>query len=83
VGNPDGFSVGRRHIDVHDLSPPGPSAKLLRYPNVPQIIGLIVANDRATFNELQTVYGWEDAYDLLEIIIIDSQNRKRMMPKPS
>ena len=29
----------------------------------------------ATLNELQTVYGAEDAYILLEILIVDGHNR--------
>lgn len=28
----------------------------------------------ATLNELQTVYGVEDAYNLLEILIVDDYN---------
>ena len=29
----------------------------------------------ATLNELQTVYGTEDLYDLLEIVTVDSYNK--------
>jgi hypothetical protein len=32
----------------------------------------------ATLHELDTVYGVEDLYDLLEIIIVDSENQHRV-----
>jgi hypothetical protein len=36
---------------------------------------MIVSADKATLRELQTDYGLEDAYDLAEIILVDSHNR--------
>lgn len=36
----------------------------------------------ATLHELQTVYGLEDCYDLLEIANVDAFNRMLMAPKP-
>jgi hypothetical protein len=30
----------------------------------------------ASLNELQTIYGIEDAYDLLEIICVDDYNQR-------
>lgn len=39
------------------------------------MIGTLVSAKAATLHELQTVYGIEDAYDLLEIAVIDSQNQ--------
>ena len=42
--------------------------------NVPQSIGGIISSGRATLLELQTVYGLEDAYDLMEIAQIDAHN---------
>jgi hypothetical protein len=41
---------------------------------VPRIVGAIVSAKLATLHELQTVYGLEDAYDLLEIASIDAYN---------
>jgi hypothetical protein len=37
---------------------------------------VIVSNGRATLAELQSVYGLEDAYDLLEIIQVDAYNEE-------
>jgi hypothetical protein len=30
----------------------------------------------ATLHELQTVYGLEDVYDMLEVIVVDAHNRQ-------
>jgi hypothetical protein len=35
---------------------------------------------KATLHELQTVYSLEDAYDLLEIAMIDDHNKKLLSP---
>jgi hypothetical protein len=35
-------------------------------------------SDRATLHELETVYGLEDLYDLLEIIEVDAWNAEQM-----
>ena len=50
----------------------------MAYANVPASIGLLVSRKMATLNELQTVYGMKDAYDMLEIIYIDSRNQADM-----
>jgi hypothetical protein len=41
-------------------------------------IGVIVSRKLATLNELQTVYGPQDEYDLCEIIMVDNENERRM-----
>ncbi len=46
------------------------------YPNLGDLIGTIVSSGRATLYELQTVYGTEDAYDLIEVVIIDAHNQR-------
>lgn len=83
MGSANGFSAGRKAIDIHKLSivASGPRPELLDYPNIPRLIGVIVSNGRATLHELDTVYGWEDAYDLLEIIVVDNNNRALLAPK--
>jgi hypothetical protein len=48
---------------------------------VPRIIGALISANRATLAELQTVYGIEDAYDLLEILAVDNANQRRMSEK--
>lgn len=45
---------------------------------MPQAIGRVVSLRMATLNELQTVYGSEDFYDLLEIMAVDSFNENVM-----
>jgi hypothetical protein len=44
--------------------------------NVPPIIGLLVSARVATLAELQSVYGVEDAYNLLEVVTVDAFNRR-------
>ncbi len=56
--------------------------QLIQYINVPKIIALLVGNKMASLHELSTVYGLEDAYDLIEILVVDSNN-KALLNKPS
>ena len=44
------------------------------FPNVEQFIGTIVANKLATLHELQTIYTYEDAWDLFEILAVTRYN---------
>ena len=37
-------------------------------------MGVIISKRMATLNELQTVYGTEDAYNLYEIIAVNNYN---------
>ncbi len=37
-------------------------------------IGLVLSAKMATLHEMQTVYGLEDVYDLLEIASVDAHN---------
>lgn len=43
--------------------------------NVPITISTVVTGGYATLHELDTVYGLEDVYDLLEIISVNAHNR--------
>lgn len=43
---------------------------------------MIVSARMASLAELQTVYGVRDAYNLAEILTIDSHNRRVMTPDP-
>lgn len=54
----------------------------MRYPNVPRTIATAISAKVASLNDLQTVYGLEDMYDLLEIAIVDSHNQDLMMKEP-
>ncbi len=42
--------------------------------NISPLIAVIVSHKLATLNELETVYGLEDALNLYEIIAIDTYN---------
>jgi hypothetical protein len=46
--------------------------------NLPRSIGAVVSKGLATLNELQTVYGAEDLYNLLEVLAVDSHNARVM-----
>lgn len=46
--------------------------------NIAGLIGMIVSADKATLSELQTVYGLEDAYNIGEIILVDSHNHAKV-----
>ena len=48
----------------------------VRYPNVSAAVGVVAASGRATIHEMSTVYGLEDIYDMIEIIVIDAHNRR-------
>lgn len=41
---------------------------------MPRVIAILVSRRMATLHELDTVYGTQDAYDLLEIAAIDAYN---------
>lgn len=43
---------------------------------MPRVVGALVSARLATLNELQTVYGVKDAYDLLEVLSVDAHNEQ-------
>lgn len=44
------------------------------YANVSGVVGVIVARKLSTMIELQTVYSYEDALDMAEIITVQNYN---------
>jgi len=48
---------------------------MLQYPNMPQIIAMVISNGKATLHELDTIYSVEDVYLMIDIIKVDAQNR--------
>ena len=44
------------------------------YLNVPKSIATVVSSRHASLHELDTVYGLQDLWELLEIITVDSHN---------
>lgn len=72
-----GFFARRRVVDFG--AGPGGAAlpvALVQYQNVPRVIGAVLSARLATLHELQTVYGVEDAYDLLEVLTVDAHNEQ-------
>lgn len=49
---------------------------LIEYRNVPSVIATVISGKLATLAELQTVYGVEDAYDMLELLTVDARNHQ-------
>lgn len=71
-----GFFERRRPLDLKRRPSGGSKHTLAEYKNVPAIIAVLISRKMATLHELQTVYGLEDVYDMLEIITIDDYNVK-------
>ena len=42
---------------------------------MPRSIATVVSTGKATLYECDTVYGVEDVYDLLEVIVVDAHNK--------
>ena len=40
---------------------------------------MLVSSRMASLHELQTVYGVKDAYDLLEIVLVNQHNERMVM----
>lgn len=48
---------------------------------MPRMFGTLVSQRYATLHELDTVYGTEDVYDMMEIISVDAHNQRVMSEK--
>lgn len=70
-----GFFEGRRSLGISVTS--GGQGAFAEYANVPPMIGTLISSKMANLHELDTVYGTQDAYDLLEIVTIDAHNRAK------
>lgn len=44
------------------------------YQNISAMFGVIIARDKATLHELETVYSYEDAMTLAEILMVGNYN---------
>ena len=54
----------------------GRERRFVEYGNIDRSIAVVVSSRLATMHELQTVYGFRDLYDLLEIIAVDNHNQR-------
>ena len=72
------FYLRRNRINVNEDSgfEVGPVFEFIDYPNVPSLIAAAISSGKATLHELNTVYGIEDVYDLLEVATVDVHNRR-------
>ena len=48
---------------------------------MPPLIGWLVGEGMATLYELQAVYGVQDAYDMLEIMLVDNANERESIKR--
>jgi hypothetical protein len=48
---------------------------------LPRSVGAVISRGKATLLELQTYYGAEDLYNMLEVIAVDAHN-ERVLSKP-
>lgn len=55
---------------------------MIRYVNVPPLIGVVVSAKLASLMELQTIYGVEDCYNLAEIVMVDIHNHNVINEAP-
>ena len=67
------FFHHRRHLDLNTDFDGG--VVFAEYQNVPRTIGTLVSARLATLHELDTIYGIEDVYQMLEIVSVDSYNK--------
>lgn len=49
---------------------------MIHYPNVSRLIGAVISTRLASLHELDTIYGVEDCFDLLEVARVDALNQK-------
>ncbi|MGF6604573.1 hypothetical protein P3T23_009329 [Paraburkholderia sp. GAS448] len=67
---------GRQALDFG--IPDGRNVPRMDYANVPYAIAFAVTSGLATLHELQTVYGTEDLWDLVEIHAVNCFNESQI-----
>ena len=45
---------------------------------MPPTLAVLISHKMATLHELQTVYGLEDVYDMLEVVMVDAYNEQKL-----
>lgn len=58
--------------------PAGRSGGLIDYVNLPPMIGVVISSRLASLQELQTVYGVGDLFNIAEILSVDAYNRREL-----
>lgn len=54
----------------------------MKYVNLPPTIATVISSRIATLHELDTVYGLEDLWRLLEVLTVDSHNNSVINSSP-
>lgn len=73
---PHGFFYRRLPLEIEGGGGgDGPEREWGRYRNISGSLGAVISSKLATLHELQTVYGVEDLYNLLEIVAVDNYNQ--------
>ena len=70
-----GFFHRRREPGLPPSLAEQPSG-LRNYANLPDVIGCLISAGKATLHELETVYSLEDAFLMMEVLVVDHHNRK-------
>ena len=70
-----GFFEGRRPLSLQRLPGGGQQKGFAEYLNLSAVVGTLLSKRMATLHELDTVYGVQDVYDMLEVITIDNYNQ--------
>lgn len=68
-----GFFIGRTSPELEPAEYDGKNYE--RYANVTSLIGTLVSSKMVKLHELD-FYSLEDAYDLLEIVLVDNHNSR-------
>ena len=68
-----GFFFRRKPVDF-GVQNTGPTRRLLNYQATSQALGTVISSGLATLHELDTVYGVEDLWILLEVHAVDRHN---------
>lgn len=72
-----GFFQLRQRLDISPKYQSGIQKNgMVDYVSLPKTIATVISGKKATLHELQTVYGLQDLWDMLEIIMVDSHNAR-------
>ena len=69
-----GFFFKRKPVDFGIRGSSSTAKRIVEYQAAPQTISTVVSSKLATLHELDTVYGVEDMWILLEINAVDRHN---------
>jgi len=74
MGSPHGFFFKRNQVDFGIRNAGSANNRIVEYQSTTQTIATVVSSRLATLHELDTVYGVEDLWILLEVNAVDKHN---------